>query len=393
VHAGDAAVITALTEPTAGRRRVRATGRSILVVDDQAETLTSVRLLLEREGHRVLTAESGAEALAILAREPAQLLLVDYFMPVMNGEELIGRVRERDTLVQIVLQTGYAGEKPPREMLRRLAIQGYHDKSDGPDRLLLWVDVALKAYDQLAQLHVAERLKTELLANVSHEFRTPLNVIVGYIDLLRDGTFGACPNETLPVFDKVLGNATYLLQLVEEFLDLSKLEAGAMTVRQETVDLVPFLRELSESFTLLVRTKPVRFELDVPEALPPVAAETAKLRVVIQNLLSNAEKFTTAGTIRLSACCRADGRVAIAVSDTGPGIAPEHHEAIFDIFHQLRPHDGQTKGVGLGLALARRFARMMDGDISVESRPGEGATFTIAIPAAAPAPLAREAAA
>jgi signal transduction histidine kinase len=379
-----------------GRRQVKPSGRTILVVDDQSDTLASVRMLLEREGHRILTAESGAAALALLGVEPVQLMLVDYFMPVMDGEELIRRVREREALVQIVLQTGYAGEKPPREMLRRLAIQGYHDKSDGPERLLLWVDVALKAYDQLAQLHIAERLKTELLANVSHEFRTPLNVIVGYIDLLRDGTFGTCPPDAIPVFDKVHGNAAYLLELVEEFLDLSKLEAGAMSVRSEAVELTAFLRELGEWFALLVRAKPVRFVADVPDGLPAVAAESAKLRVVVQNLLSNAEKFTQQGEIRLSAAALGDGRIVIRVSDTGPGIPTEHHEAIFDIFHQLRPHDGQTKGVGLGLALARRFARMMGGEITLESTLGAGSTFTVVLPVAAPLsvrPLARDAAA
>jgi len=307
-------------------------------------------------------------------------------MPVMSGEELIRRVRERDSLVQIVLQTGYAGEKPPREMLRRLAIQGYHDKSDGPDRLLLWVDVALKAYDQLAQLHIAERLKTELLANVSHEFRTPLNVIMGYIDLVREGTFGACPPDALPVFDKVHGNAAYLLELVEEFLDLSKLEAGAMVVQRESIALTPFLRELGEWFALLVRNRPVRFLTDIPDDLPAVATEAAKLRIVIQNLLSNAEKFTHDGQIHLSASLLDGGRLVVRVSDTGPGIPPEHHEAIFDIFHQLRPHDGQTKGVGLGLALARRFARMMGGDITLESTVGQGSTFTVLLPSAGPAP-------
>ena len=362
------------------RRHIEPSGRTILVVDDQVETLTSVRMLLEREGHRVLTADSGAGALTLLASEPVHLMLVDYFMPVMNGEELIRHVRAQDSLVQIVLQTGYAGEKPPRDMLRRLAIQGYHDKSDGPERLLLWVDVALKAHDQLAQLHIAERLKTELLANVSHEFRTPLNVIVGYLDLLRDGTFGICPPAAVPVFDKVLGNAAYLLELVEEFLDLSKLEAGAMVMRREAVDVGMFLRELGESFALLIRSRPVEFRVDVPDDLPAVAADGSKLRVVIQNLLSNAEKFTERGHIELSAVALDGGQVAIRVRDTGPGIAPEHHEAIFEIFRQLRPHDGQTKGVGLGLALARRFARMMAGDITVESVVGSGTVFTVALP-------------
>jgi signal transduction histidine kinase len=371
-----------MTGERVNRRQVKPSGRTVLVVDDQVDTLVSVRMLLEREGHRVLTAESGAAALALLAREPVQVMLVDYFMPVMNGEELIARVREGESAVQILLQTGYAGEKPPREMLRRLAIQGYHDKSDGPERLLLWVDVALKAYDHVSQLHIAARLKTELLANVSHEFRTPLNVIVGYVDLLGEGSFGTCPEEAIPVIDKIRGNAAYLLELVEEFLDLSKLEAGAMTVHCEAVPLLPFLRELGEWFALLVRQKPVEFIIDLPTTLPPVAAESAKLRVVIQNLLSNAEKFTREGEIRLSAAALEGGRVAIRVTDTGPGIAAEHYEAIFDIFHQLGTHDGQKKGVGLGLALARRFARMMGGDITVESDVGRGSTFTVVLPVA-----------
>ena len=120
-------------------------GHTILVVDDQDDTLASVRALLEREGHRVLTASSGAEALAIVERTDVQLVIVDYFMPRMTGAELVQRIRRSDPYLQIVLQTGYAGDKPPREVLAQLDIQGYHDKTDDPDRLLIWVDVALKA--------------------------------------------------------------------------------------------------------------------------------------------------------------------------------------------------------------------------------------------------------
>jgi signal transduction histidine kinase len=367
------------------RPHVPPTGRTILVVDDELDTLASVRMLL--------TADSGAAALDMLAAgERAHVMLVDYFVLAVDGEELIDRIRTRDVLVQIVVQTGHAGEKPARDVLTRLAIQGHHDRSDGPDRLLLCIDVALKAYDRLAQLHIAERLKTELLASVSHEFRTPLNVIVGYIDLLREGTFGPCTGETLPVFDKLSSNAAYLLELVEEFLDLSKLEAGAMTVQCEPLAIAPFLRELGEWFTLLVRAKPIRFVIDVPDGLPAAVAEAAKLRVIVQNLLQNAAKFTGEGEIRLSASTLDDARIVIRVSDTGPGIAAEHHEAIFDIFHQLRPHDGQTKGIGLGLALARRFARMRGGDITVQSTIGAGSIFTVVLPAAG-APTAGAAAA
>jgi signal transduction histidine kinase len=362
------------------RRPITSSGRTVLVVDDQLDTLTTLRTLLEREGHRVLIASSASAALAVLEREPVQALIVDPGTP-RTGEELVHRIRERDPLIQVLLQTARPEDLPPRETLRRIPAQGYHLKTDDPERLLLWLDTALKAYDQLAQLHIAERLKTELLGNVSHEFRTPLNVIAGYVELVREGTFGPCPLEAMPVLAKVLGNTAYLLELVGEFLDLSKLEAGAMLVRREAIELTPFLRELGESFALLVRTKPVQFVSDVPDGLPAVTAEAAKLRVVIQNLLSNAEKFTKRGEIRLRAEVLR-GQVAVHVTDTGPGIEPEHHEKIFDMFHQLRPHDTETKGAGLGLALARRFARMMEGDITLRSVVGQGTTFTVTLPAA-----------
>jgi signal transduction histidine kinase len=284
-------------------------------------------------------------------------------------------------------------------MLTQLAIQGFHARSDGSDRLLLWVDSCLKAYDHLAQLHDSDRLKTELLAAVSHEFRTPLNVILGYIDLVRDGTFGECAPEATPVFDKVIHNANHLLELCEDFLDLSKLEAGHMVIRSEPVALTPFLRELADSFVLLLRDKPVEFVTFIPDPLPTVLAEAGKLRIVMQNLLANAAKFTSRGKIGLGAQVLSDGRVSVLVTDTGPGIPPEHQEAVFDVFKQLGPHEGAKKGVGLGLALARRFARMMQGDVTLESRVGVGTTFRVVLPAAASTPAlataksAREAAA
>jgi len=343
--------------------------------------------LLEGEGHRLLRAHGGQEALARLGREEVPLLLVDATLAGLERGDFLDRVRARDGLVQIVVLTA-AGAPPPPAVLRRLAVHGCHDRNDGAERLLLRVGAALATYDRLAQLQVAERLKTELLANVSHELRTPLNVIVGYIELLRDGTFGACPPEAVAVLHKVLHNAGYLLELVEEFLDLSKAETGDARRDEDVLDLVPLLHELAESFALLVRDRPVRFLAEVPERLPAIVAEGAKLRVVVQNLLSNAAKFTKAGHVRLSAETIGRSHVVVRVSDTGPGIPPEHHEAIFDIFHQLHPHDENTKGVGLGLALARRFARLMGGDITVESAVGAGATFTLVLPIAEPHGLA-----
>src|SRR5579862_4301226 len=300
-----------------GPQEIGASGRTIVVVDDRAET----RPLLERRGHRVLVAENVPSALALLGNETVHVMILGHLRAAANVDELMTRVRERDRLLQVVVEPAADDQA-----------------------LLLAVDIALKTYDQVGRLHIAERLKTELLASVSHELRTPLNVILGYVDLLQEGTFGPCPVDAIPVVDKIRHNASYLLELVEEFLDLAKLEAGGAPLRVESVALAPLLRELGEWFALLVRTRPIEFVTHLADDLPTVAADRAKLRVVIQNLLSYAAKFTRAGTIRLSAATRSDARVAICVSDTGPGIAAEDREAIFDIFHQLRPHDLETRG-------------------------------------------------
>jgi diguanylate cyclase (GGDEF)-like protein len=122
----------------------RASGNTILLVDDNPEYLEATRLVLEREGHQVLTAANGPDALAILQKTNVDLLLLDYFMPGMTGEEVVTQLRKFNQYVQVILQTGYASEQPPRELLRRLDIQGYYDKSEGPDKLLLWTDVGLK---------------------------------------------------------------------------------------------------------------------------------------------------------------------------------------------------------------------------------------------------------
>ena len=133
------------------------TGRSILVVDDSLEILDSTKALLEREGHTVHMADNGPDALAILRLEDVELLLLDYFMPGMTGEEVVLELRKFNTRVQIVLQTGYASERPPREMLARLDIQGYCDKSEGPEELLLWVDIGLKFAKQVRTLDMSRQ--------------------------------------------------------------------------------------------------------------------------------------------------------------------------------------------------------------------------------------------
>ncbi len=360
-----------------------ASGYLVLVVDDQEATLLSTKLVLEAEGHRVLIANSGREALALFAAHDVHLLLVDYFMPQMTGEELVAEVRKRDSEVQIVLQTGYSGEKPPLQMLGSLDIQGYHDKSEGPDKLLLWVGVALKSYEHLRRVREAERLKSQIVANISHEFRTPLNVILGYCDVLGDERLVA--PEGAALLGSVRRSAEMLLHLVDGFLRLSDADAGSGSSTPVVIGADSVRRETRRWAEYFVGSKPIVLTVEIGDDVPAVLADEAKVRVVLMNLLSNAAKFTEAGAIGISAE-GASTAVTIAIRDTGAGIAPEQQERIFEPFQQGGlGDDPYCEGTGIGLAVARRLARQMGGDIAVRSQLGAGATFLLTLPRAFPA--------
>jgi len=358
--------------------RNRVSGYTILVVDDQEEALTSTRRLLEREGHTVLTAASGKEALARLQETPVTLILLDYFMPCMNGDELVRQIRAFDQYVQIVLLTGYSGEKPARAMLAELDIQGYHDKADGPDKLLLWVDVALKAHRTVKALRERERVKTELIANVSHEFRTPLNVIGGYASLLLDSEFGALPDAAQQPL-RALSNATHdLTELVVEFLDYAKLEARAVDVVRQWISTRDLVSELGRMAGLLLEGRPIEFRTEVDEAPAAVLTDSVKLRTILRNLITNAAKFTAVGAITLRVR-QTSAAVCFAVQDTGPGISADDTARVFEPFRQLESSRGRG-GFGLGLALSRKLARVLGGSLGLVSEVGVGSTFELTLP-------------
>jgi signal transduction histidine kinase len=356
------------------------TNRRILVVDDQREVLYSVRNLLEREGHEVLTAESGERALGIFKTHEIHLMLVDYFMPRMTGEQLIRAIREFDPYVQIIMQTGYSGDKPAAEMMAALDIQGYHDKADGPDKLLLWVAVGLKAHRLITCLRERERLQGELVANVSHEFRTPLHIINGYADLLLQGDFGELPEPALDSLRRIALAGENLSQLVSDLLRYGKLEAGLSDATTQWMTANELASEIERLAALLLEEKDVTFEVDMELAPDGFETDAVKIRTILRNLITNAVKFTTGGTISLR-IAQANNSLLFSVSDTGMGIAPENHEVVFEPFRQL---DGSAtrrhRGVGLGLALSRKLARILGGDLALDSEVGVGSTFTLTVP-------------
>jgi signal transduction histidine kinase len=364
----------------ARRSRPEKSGFAILVVDDQESILHSTRALLEREGHTVLTADSGLAALARLRESSVQLLLVDYFMPRMNGAELIKEIRLFEPNVQIILQTGYSGEKPPRQMLAELDIQGYHDKGRGPDDLLMWVDIALKSHRLLHRLAERERLQAELVANVSHEFRTPLNVIGGYTELVLAGDFGELQSEGIRSLQRVQVACHDLSELVSDFLRYARVEARVEEVHSKWIQTVELAGEMERLAGVLLEAKDVDFGVEIDDAPREFRTDSVKLKTILRNLVTNAAKFTAEGSIRIRFAREPFG-LAISVADTGPGIPADSLELVFEPFRQLNGSMTRSHGgIGLGLALSRKLAKLLGGDLTVASEVGKGSVFTLRLP-------------
>ncbi|MBN1248036.1 MAG: PAS domain S-box protein, partial [Anaerolineae bacterium] len=239
------------------------------------------------------------------------------------------------------------------------------------------------------RLREVDRLKSEFLANMSHELRTPLNSILGYAELLQMGIDGELSPPMLEDINAIFENGQQLLQLINDILDLTKIEAGRMSLSMMPVSVASLLEEArAHCMGLLHREpKPVEVVVVVDDALPPVTADPMRLAQVLNNLLSNAIKFTDTGEIRLHAYHDpVTGCVGIDVTDTGIGISPENLARLFERFRQL---DGSStrraEGTGLGLAISRHLVEMHGGTLTVASELGRGSTFTVSLPLGQPA--------
>jgi len=234
--------------------------------------------------------------------------------------------------------------------------------------------------DKSRQLEVASQHKSEFLANMSHELRTPLNAIIGFSEVLTDRMFGELNEKQEEYLKDIYASGTHLLSLINDILDLSKIEAGRMELELTDFDLPTAL----DNALILVRERAGRrsitLQMSVDERLGQIRADERKIRQVVLNLLSNAIKFTPEGGRIEVAGVPKDGFVEVSVSDTGVGIAPEDQEAVFEEFLQVGTAEKKAEGTGLGLTLCRKFIELHGGRIWVQSQVGVGSTFTFAIP-------------
>jgi signal transduction histidine kinase len=361
---------------------------TIVYAEDNPDLRVYVRDLLAGR-YNVFVAVDGRDGLEKAGRYRPDLILSDVMMPQMSGREFLRAVRADPALgaIPVLFLTARAGAAARTEGLEAGA-DDYLAKPFDEGELLARVRNLLHARAQERrlvelnqQLAAASRHKSEFLANMSHELRTPLNAIIGFSEVLLEQMFGELNDKQLDYLQDIFSSGHHLLSLINDILDLSKVEAGQMEVEAGRFAL----GEVLEHGLTMVRERAshhgIALSLDVDPRIDVVEADERKVKQVVFNLLSNAVKFTPdRGQVEVTARL-VDETVQVAVRDTGVGIAAEDQARIFAEFQQAgHASTLRQEGTGLGLALAKRFVELHGGRIWVESRVGSGSTFTFALP-------------
>ena len=286
-------------------------------------------------------------------------------VPLLSEQHIIGG---------LVISRNVAGEFPAElvDLLKTFATQS----ALAIQNARLFQEIA----DKSRQLETVSRHKSEFLANMSHELRTPLNAIIGFSEVLAQGMFGEVNEKQSEYLRDILESGRHLLSLINDILDLSKIEAGRMELEASEFDMP----EAIQNALTLVRERALRRGIAlhhvIDDRVAEIRADERKLKQVLLNLLSNAIKFTPEGGRIEVRATPADGAIEVSVTDTGIGIAPEEQEAVFEEFRQVGTADKKAEGTGLGLALSRKFVELHGGKIHVTSHVGVGSTFTFTLP-------------
>ena len=415
----------------------------ILLVDDRPENLLALEAVLEPLGQRLVRAASGEEALrALLARDYA-LILLDVQMPGMNGFETaqLIKARERSRGIPIIFLTAISKEEAYVVRGYEAGAVDYLFKPFNPDVLRSKVAVFVELHHKREQLRrqeqalrAAERREVELAyrarmleqeaesaarlealnrelaatnaalaerqteleramdtrsrfyASMSHELRTPINAILGYNTLLLDGIYGPLEPQQQRGIERTHKAARHLLELVNDVLDLSKIEAGKYDVNVQPAAFPVLLEDLFVTVRPMADDAGCALALHHAGERVTVETDPRRVRQILLNLLSNAIKFGAGQPIDVACAATPDGGVTVAVRDHGPGIPPDDLPRVFDEFVQLEHSHGQavSTGTGLGLPISRRLATLLGGTLTAESTPGEGSTFCLTLPAQAP---------
>ncbi|MBA3340783.1 MAG: response regulator [Gemmatimonadaceae bacterium] len=400
----------------------------LLLVDDRPENLLALEAILEPLGQILLCAHSGEEALKYVLQHEFAAILLDVQMPDMNGFDAaqIIKSREKSRFIPIIFLSAINKEDAYVFKGYSMGAVDYVFKPFNPDvlrsKVAVFVDLYLKQQqlrEQAEQLAESERRELELqhraelfeaeaksaeqltdlnrqlqarqqqleeamgvrnrfYASMSHELRTPINAVIGYSTLMIDNIYGPLNEKQREGLQRTLRAARHLLELVNDVLDLSKIEAGKIELALQPVSIAGLIDDLFVTVRPLADDHGTTLSFEHPEVDTTVVTDPRRVRQILLNLLSNAIKFGQQQPIRVECSRGEDGQVSVSVIDKGEGISEEDISRIFEEFVQVSPT--QHVGTGLGLPISRRLAILLDGTLEVKSVPGEGSVFTLTLP-------------
>jgi signal transduction histidine kinase len=341
-----------------------------LAIDlNQLARVLSNRTTAKTDGLIAQNAESFTSSRDLFIGVAVAAIILASLLGLVLSWSVVGPIQRIDSRLAAIASGDFSGhvDVPNRDELGALATN-VNRMNDELRRLY-------------RELEETSQHKSEFLASMSHELRTPLNAIIGFSQVLREEMFGEINEKQAEYLEDILTSGNHLLSLINDVLDLSKVEAG-----QLELEVAPFsLQEALERGVVMVRERAADDGVDLAVALNPdvdvVEGDERRIRQVIFNLLSNAVKFTPAGGAVDVTTDRVDGEVQVSVADTGPGLAPDEHERIFAEFQQTDAGIEQGEGTGLGLALSKRLVELHGGRIWVDSELGKGSTFVFTLPA------------
>ena len=360
-----------------------------------AGVLTTDGELVVRGWNRWLEAATGRAAQEVIGRPLLELFpeLADSgregaFRRALEGETVVFAHHFHRYLLPLPAGPGYPEFEHMQQSARVVPLYS-GDRVGGTVALIQDVTEREAREAQLRgameQAQAGSRAKSEFIASMSHELRTPLSAIIGYADLVGNEVLGPLRDRQKDSMRRLKAGAWHLLGIIEQILTFSRAEAGREEVHPERLEPLELAREALDLVEPQADEKGLRVALTVDGAPGEIETDAGKLRQILVNLLGNAVKFTDAGEVELR-LGSVDGCATFQVRDTGPGVPPEHLERIFEPFTQVDQSVTRLKGgTGLGLAVSRRMARLLGGDLVVESTPGEGSVFTLKLPPAPPA--------
>ena len=359
---------------------------TILVIDDEKAMRDSCYQVLSKDGYATETAENGQSGLQKIREVRPDLVLIDLKMPGMGGMELLEKIGQIDPDIISIVITGYATIESAVEAMKRNAYD-FLPKPFTPDQLRIVIKRGLERRRLAAESARLRREKKMMRENfitlVSHQLRSPLASVKQYFGVIREGFAGEVTDKQKEIIQKAGGYIDSLVQLINDWLDMSRVEAGRIRDKSEPVSLAAVLSEALEVLKPQAEAKKVVLELNSADNLPLLNGDPKCLKEAFLNLLSNGIKYNREGG-RVTVTVREQGDdLVIEVSDTGIGISRENLPFIFDEFFRIKSKETQhITGTGLGLSIARKIIEAHNGCVKVVSEPGRETTFSILLPKA-----------